>query len=551
MRRGILFIFTVLLVLSGYSQSNKSINRFNEDDANEHFKNKNFVMAIPIYRNELKKHPFDDKMRFKLAQCLLSTRINREEAITHLNELLKNNSKYHEAWFELGRAYFLTNRLGEAEDAFNEYLKLKPKGEDEVNVYKTYIANARKFMEQPSNVTFQNLGGQINSSDPDYYPFTTADESFLAFTSRRQDNVGGKKIEMDGYRNSDVYFSKIDLATGAWEEAKNAGRAINTSLDEQVVGINNDGTEIVVYMDHIDKYGDLYSSERKDKSADFGRCKLLDPIINANIEITGTFNQNNTVFFFARKEKIKKNTDLYVCRKLPTGKWSMPLRLPDNINTDKNEDFPYYVEEGSTLYFASEGHNSMGGYDLYKTTWNIDDNTCTDPENLGFPINSTDDDRSICVTPDNRVAYISAFRPGGFGELDIYRIRFNDNEQINRIVTGQVFFGDTVSKNQPKESVATIIASNKKSKEEYTFVPNHKTGRYVISLPVGEYDLLVSSSGYEKLTDYMLVSDFGNVEIEKAKNYVLKKTNNSEQAEIEKDKKEAQKNVQKKSSAKK
>jgi len=499
----------------------KSIAKSDEDDANEHFKHRNYLMAIPIYRKELKKFPDNDQMRFKLAQCLLNTRVNREEAVTQLEKLVKKNAEYHEAWYELGKAYHLTNRLDNAEKAYTKYLELKPKKEEEVRPFLQQIANARILMNNPANVTFQNLGPEINSDEPDYYPFVTADETFMAFTSRRKENIGGKKVEMDGYRSSDIYFSRIE--NGKWSKAANAGKLLNSGFDEQVVGLKKDASELIMYIDHIEKFGDLYVTAKKTADGDYQKYKPLDASINEKVETSGSFSDDGSVFFFTRREKVEGTNDLYMCKKLPTGKWGLPFKLPETINTKYNEDFPFLAEDCSTLYFSSEGHNSMGGYDLFKTYWNAEDNSFSKPENLGYPINSTDDDRSICVTPDNRVGYISAFRPGGYGDLDVYRLRFNDNEQISRIFVGKVFLGDSLPENQPKEVVISIIATNKKTNDEYTFVPHSKNGKYVISLPAGTYSILITSNGYKNYREELIISDFGKIELEKNRNYILTK----------------------------
>lgn len=489
------------------------------DDAEEHFSHKNYVMAIPIYKNELKKDPLNIKIKYRLGICLINTKINRQEAVKFLEEYTKEPKADEEAWIALGRAYHLTNKIESAIKAFNKFAELKPKRADEVANYLRQCKNAQELIASPVNVTFMNLGKDINSEDPDYYPFVNANETFLAFTSRRKENMGGKKLEIDGYRSSDVYYSKVE--SSSWTKAVNAGKLINTPLDEQVVGLKSDGLEMYVYLDHIDKFGDLYITERKDVNVDFPKYKITDPIINEKVETSGCLSDDGQLMIFARRDKVDSKSDLFMCRKLPTGKWSLAQKLPDVINTEFNEDFPYLSSDGVTLYFASEGYNSMGGFDLFKTTWNPETNEYTKPVNLGYPINSTDDDRNICVTPDNRVGYVSAFRPGGFGDLDIYRIRFNDREQISKFITGKVFLGDSTI--QRTEFVISIIATNKANKQEYTFVPNTKTGKYVISLPPGNYDIQAFSDGYITLKETLIVSDIGRVEMIKSKNILLQK----------------------------
>jgi len=325
---------------------------------------------------------------------------------------------------------------------------------------------------------------------------------------------------MDGYHSSDVYYSKVENAN--WTKAVNAGKTINGALDEQVVGLRPDGLELYLYLDHIDKFGDLYVSQRKDATAEFPRPKLCDPLINAKVETSGCLNEDGSIMVFARRDNINSNSDLYVCKKLPNGKWGPAQKLPPNINTPYNEDFPYLSNDCATLYFASEGHNSMGGFDLFRTEWNLEENTFSDPQNLGYPINSTDDDRNICVTPDDRVAYISAFRPGGFGDLDLYRIKFNENDQISKIFVGQIYLGDTVAKKQPKNYTVSMIVTNAQNKIEYNFTPHSKTGKFVMSLPAGFYKLSIVSQGYIDYKEEIIISDFGKIDIEKNRNFTLK-----------------------------
>lgn len=516
------FLFLFFLSWFTFSQPT-NLAKTSLEDANEHFSHKNYLMAIPIYKNELKKDWDNVKIKYRLGVCFLNTKINRQESVKYLEEYTKDPKCEEEAWIELGRAYHVTNKIDKAIDCFNKFATLKPKRADEVAHYLEQCTNAKVLMSMPSNVTFQNLGKEINSDEPDYYPFVSAEENFLAFTSRRKDGIGGKKVEMDGYHPSDVYYSKLE--NGKWTKAVNAGRFINTALDEQVVGLKPDGTEMYVYLDHIDKFGDLYISQRKDLNVDFPKPKICEPVINEKIETSGCLSSDGQLMIFARRDKVDDKSDLYMCRRLPNGKWSLAQRLPDLINTKYNEDFPYLGADGVTLYFASEGHNSMGGFDLFKTVWNPETNEYTKPENLGYPINSTDDDRNICITPDNRVGYVSAFRPGGFGDMDIYRIKFNENALISRIILGKIFLNDSTA-TQPKPFEITIIAKNLANKEELLYAPHSKTGKYVMNLTAGKYEITITSDGFAELKDEITIPDIGKLEMEKNRNYVLKKLNN-------------------------
>lgn len=513
----------ILFLLIGSSLFSQTKNPGSIEDAEDHIKHGNYLFAIPIFKSELKKDPGSSKIKYQLGLCYLNTRIDRLEAITYLEDASKDPKIDEEVWLNLGKAYHINNKLEEAITAFEKYGTLKPKNQVESERLIEQCENAIKFMKKPTNVSFQNLGKEINSSEPDYYPFIDKDEMFLVFTSRRKENMGGKKIEIDGYRSSDIYQSNLD-GNGNWTAAKGVGRNLNTNLDEQVTGLRSDGMEMYVYLDHIDKFGDIYISNRKDATSEFAKARICDPAINGKIETSGCVSEDGSVMIFARREKISESSDLYMSRKLPSGKWGLPQKLPETVNSPYNEDVPYLSYDGETLYFASDGHNTMGGYDLFKTHWDQKTNKFSEPVNLGFPINSTDDERSICVTQDNRLAYVSAFRPNGFGDLDIYRIKFEDTEPISVIYTGQFFMGDTIPANQPKDYNITITVTNTVTNYEYSFVPHSKTGRYVMALPSGEYKMVTHAKGFVRYKENLTVSDMGKINLERQKNIVLKKS---------------------------
>ena len=517
--KGLAILFFLLLTPVLFSQTS-AIKKPEIEDADEHFKHGNYLMAIPIYKAELKKEPKSTKIKYRLGLCYLHTRLSRQEALTYLEDAAKDPKVEEEIWINLGRAYHLNNRIEDAIATFEKYKKLKPKETTEVDRYLSQCKNALAFMAKPTDVTFQNLGKSINSDEPDYYPFINKDETFLVFTSRRKENFNGKKVEMDGYRSSDIYQSNLE--NGTWSAARNVGRGVNGNLDEQVVGLRSDGMEMYVYLDHIDQFGDIYVASRRDATADFTKPKICDPVINEKIETSGCLSEDGSILFFARREKMSDNSDLYTCKKLPNGKWAMPQKLPEIVNSKYSEDLPYLSYDGNTLYFASDGHNTMGGYDLFKTTWDQKTNTYSKPVNLGYPINSTDDDKSICVTQDNRLAYVSSFRPNGFGDLDIYRIKFNNTEPVSMIYTGKIFMGDTIASHQPTNYALSIIVTDE-SNYEYTFIPNSQTGRFVMSLPAGKYKATIQAEGFSDYTEDLIISDMGMVSEEKNKNFVLKK----------------------------
>jgi tetratricopeptide (TPR) repeat protein len=240
-----------------FAQSSKS---GTIEDADEHYGHHNYLMALPVYKNLLKTDKNNATIQYKIAECYLNTNINKAEAIKYLEFCTKEPKVEPIVWLRLGHAYRLTNKIDDAIKAFEKYKELEPKKKKAAEREIEICNNAKALMLNPVNVSFTNLGKDINSEFADYYPWITSDESFLAFTTRRKGQTASR-VEVDGYYASDVYTSRLDA--GKWIKAENPGNKINSSLDEQVVGLKADGSEMLIYIDHIDKFGDIYSTVKK------------------------------------------------------------------------------------------------------------------------------------------------------------------------------------------------------------------------------------------------------------------------------------------------
>lgn len=511
-----LVFICVLSYSFAYSQKAKVV--YDIDDANEHYNHKNYLMALPIYKELLNQDNTNTTIHYKIAECYLNTHINKAEAIKYLEFCVKDPKVKSAVWLRLGEAYRLANKIDEAIKAFETYKQLEPKKKKETDREIEICKNAKTLIQNPVNVVFTNLGKEINSEFADYYPWISQDESFMVFTSRRK-SVMSNRVEVDGYYGSDIYKSRVQK--GNWLKAENMGPNFNTNLDEQVVGLRADGSEMLIYIDHIDKYGDIYTSSKKKEG--YAKYLSFPENINKKIEHSACISADGKTMFFVRSDKKDEQTDIYVCKSLPNKEWSEPQKLGPEVNTAYDEDFPYLSIDGKTLYFASKGHNTMGGFDLFKSSWNAKQNTFSKAVNLGYPLNTTDDDRSICLTSDNRAAYISAIRPGGQGDLDIYRVKFMDLKQKMTLYYGKVILDDSL--NRPKKINVSILATSTTNTEKFTFVPNSKTGKFVMALPAGTYLITISSPGFTDLNDKISVSDLGLQLGEENKEYRLTRDN--------------------------
>ena len=520
-----LFILLFFLINNhGFTQSSRSIAKsIDPGEADEHFSHRNYLMAMPLYKELIRQEKDNYEYCYKLGICYLRTHLNKAEATQYFEKAVKAPKPHPDAWLDLGRSYHIQHKFDKAIDCYKKFLELpgaKEKDKALAELYMTQCENGKQIIKDPIKVTFTNLGPQINSITSDYFPFVTADEQLLFFTSRRK---GGHatQVESDGYYSSDCFMASV--ADGKWDKAKNLGSSVNTNLDEEIVGLRPDASELIIYIDHIDVAEDLYRSVKKNNN--YGKLEKLSENVNDEKEYSGTiFNtEEGPILFFVRKDKSGfGETDIYTAKQLPNGKWGKPVNLGSNINTKYHEDFPFLSSDGKTLFFSSEGHTSIGGFDLFKSTWDETSQTWSKPENLGYPLNTADDEEQICMLPDNHAGYISTFRPEGLGDLDIYRVVFDDQEKKQRLFTGFLSSSDTTQ----KILNANVSVLNNKTNEEFVFKPNPKTGHYILSLAPGEYKINIKCEGHEPLNEDLIIYDLSINRPEIEKNYTLQKSKN-------------------------
>ncbi|MGZ3902378.1 MAG: tetratricopeptide repeat protein [Bacteroidia bacterium] len=473
--------------------------------------------AVPVYRKLIQKHPENEEYKYQLGKCLLKTHGNRQETIKLLETTIEKRKPDAEAFYCMGQAYQHDLQFDKAMEFYTKAKAISSKSQlAKVERQIETCLHAKELIRFPVNVTFYNLGAPVNSEYADYYPLIPDDESFLIFTSRRPGSAAAR-AEMDGYFPSDIYSATPK--DGKWTEAKSLGNHINTHFDEEAVGLSPDGKKLTVYVDHIDSSGNLYLTEPNKTNTGFKKIERLDHKINEGFESTGSTNNAGDVFAFSSDRKGGMGEkDIYIIRKLPNGKWGEPQDLGDHINTKYSEDFPHLSKDGKTIYFASEGHSSMGGYDLFKCEWNEETQLWSAPQNLGYPINDTYDNENISFVGDGAYAYVSTIKDGGLGDRDIYKIKFNEIDTRYCIITGYV----TTSDSSEASIKISILASKPEMKETLKFVPVQKTGKYVMALTPGDYTLSIKADGYEEVVTKFVIYDLP-FQPERAKDFSLKR----------------------------
>jgi hypothetical protein len=236
------------------------------------------------------------------------------------------------------------------------------------------------------------------------------------------------------------------------------------------------------------------------------------------LELEGCYTTDkNTLYFTAVRKNGLGESDIYVSHKLPNGNWGVPQNLGPNVNTQYKEGFPVVSEDGQTLYFASQGHTSMGGFDIFRSTWDESRKEWSKAVNIGYPVNTPDDDMMYSLAGKGRDGYLSAWRKEGYGDLDIYHVTFLDVEQDLTALVGNVRSSDSTLKTLQ----ASISIYDSKNQEIETKDVNKKNGRYIFIVEPGKYRVEINCKGHKPLKEEISVLDKSDFNVELEKNFTL------------------------------
>jgi hypothetical protein len=365
-------------------------------------------------------------------------------AIDYLKKAYKLNPKVsNDIHYLLGRAYHFALNFDTAIMEYSTFLsELPPKelkaGSPVVNWLIQQCKNGKEIVKTPVRVIINNLGEKINSEFDDYNPVISLSDSTMYFTSRRPWGNRPKISGTDLKYFEDIYISaKMD---GEWQEAVNLGKPVNTVHHEAAVGLSAGGDKLYVYCGYINR-GDILVSLWKKNRWSMPRSFLSK--INSGFQETSFCISPDTskIYLVSNEEKNGIGMkDIWCMTRDLKNRWSKPKNLGNIINSPYDEEAVSLSPDGRTLYFSSKGHNSMGGYDVFKSTF-LDNGNWSMPENIGYPINTPDDELFYHVDPNQaRFAYYTAYRSGGKGGYDIYKIMYLGKEKEALISTDQQLY---------------------------------------------------------------------------------------------------------------
>ncbi len=488
------FVVTVTITNCISQQPTRNSQKRKFNDAKHFVLFSNFYAALPILLNLQRADTANANLNYLVGLCYLNSTSEKEKAIPYFKAASNNlSSNYKEIKYKerkapyktmlnIGKAYHYVYQFEKAENYFTKYKELVSAHPKEIELADRYIEmckNGEKLLKDSVEISIENLGTNINSEFDEHTPCLTADEKTLIFTSRRRGSTGGK-LNDDGKYFEDIYIS--NKIGNQWTIPKSISSNINTEGHEATVCISADGQELFIYKDD-DGDGNIYVSYFEKNEWTIPK-KLGSNINTPNNETSATISSDGTTLIFSSdRGNGKGGKDLYIVKRLPGGEWGLAQNMGDIINTEYDEEGPFLHPDGSTLYFSSKGHNSMGGYDLFYSELQPD-STWGKPVNMGYPINTTSDDVYYVLSADGKRAYFSSIRNDGFGGRDLYVMNLLSlPERSSAVIKGTI-------KMEGITEIPKDIIINVKEKETGklvgTYKPNKETGNYVIILRQGK-----------------------------------------------------------------
>jgi outer membrane protein OmpA-like peptidoglycan-associated protein len=484
-----------LLSITSLAQSYKKLVKTGDNFYEEGY----YQEAINSYLEAKKDEPNDLNLDLKIGLAYLKGSF-KDRALPYLKKVHASGETNAGMKYHLGLAYQYNHRFEEA----LEFFKIYREEAENTFLVDQHIKQCNigiEYFNNPKEVKASNLR-TINSQYQDYAPLITADGNTLVFTSRRKGSTGGK-LAYDNNYYEDIYVSKRE--NNEWTKPASISNRINTEFHECAAAISPDGTKLFIYSDEGE--GDFYYSTFD--GTHWSAPQAVSGVNSAARELSISVNaEGNKVYFSSNREGGYGGFDIYVSVRNRFGEYGKPLNLGPKINTSGDEDAPFIDPDGDILYFSSTGHLGMGGYDIFRSK--LYNEKWTTPINLGYPINTAQDDNYFVIAGDNVYGYYATAREEGLGGNDIYAILMDkkdfqeaaDAPPAMTLATPDAnttyFVGKVVDglTNAPLEA-EVMLSDNQKNIVITRVYSDPTTGEFKIPIPAGEnFGLTVESEDY-------------------------------------------------------
>lgn len=503
MKKAIFILTGLFLITVGqlYAQQQALDNARETELADKYFEIKEYDEALRRYLDVYDNSGATPTTLYRIGACYIELKKERYLALPYLLDAEKRANEItqpHDLFYYLGIAYHMNYEFDEAIKYLNVYKNSTEGKNIDFDIDKAIAKsiNAKNMFFDSTRATVTNLGQPINTEHAEYSPVISTDEAVLIFTSRRPGNEGGLLDENEipskyGTYHEDIYISKID-SFAEWSKPQQISSNINTTAHEASVGLSPDGSELFIYRSGKDEPGNIYSSYLEGME-----WTIPEPVkknINSNfkegrVSVTA---DGTEIYFSSDRPGGYGKSDIYKVKLIGDNYWSKPINLGPAINTPNDEEAPFIHPDGKTLYFSSNGHLSMGGVDIFKAL--LDNDEWGNVENLGYPINTVDDDKNFVLSANGQRGYYASNRFGGYGKEDIYQIDMPESNIKLTMVKGIILGGDSL---KPVQAKIRVIDKAVGKTVKYVYDPNPKTGKYLMIFPPGRnYTMIIDAEGY-------------------------------------------------------
>ncbi|MCG8579840.1 MAG: hypothetical protein MI866_07990 [Bacteroidales bacterium] len=493
-----LFLFISQLTLA---QTDSKVDNKKFNEAIKLADDKAFGEAIKLFSDILEENPDNVPALYNIGNCYLNTSDGPDTAIVYFEKaygLLEDDEKIGDIGVDIqlsiGKSQQFLLQHEKAITTYENLIEILPAEDDllrqeamrEIEV----CENAIELMESPVQLKVKNLGPNINSKYDDHSPMISADQSVLFLTSRRASSYS--ELLFDGQYAERIYSSKKE--ENEWTKAKSLQELFRKQGHEAGVSLSAEATELIIYRNDVDG-ANLYSSMYD--GSNWGEPVKIESPINSKYEETHMTSSadKQTVYFTSNRPDGMGGLDIYRVRRLPNGEWGKAENMKA-FNTQYDEETPILHPNGKVMYFSSEGHNSMGQFDIFYCVMD-DDGNWGPVHNIGYPINTPDDDFFFVPTTTPNIAYYASSRyDDNYGGSDIYLIEYEEPE-INRLA---VFKGCINSSDEaPIENVEIRVTRQDNPEVIGNYKPHPGTGKYILILETDEkYNITYSGVGFEE-----------------------------------------------------
>ncbi|MDD3877199.1 MAG: tetratricopeptide repeat protein [Bacteroidales bacterium] len=493
------------------------------------FRDGDYNDALRRYSELNQRNPDDAFYNYMLGNCYLALTRYDESIVYFENAVRLDPNVKRDLPLQAGLAYYKKGELDKALRSFNIYLTtLTPRQlqRDELIMdYINSILNAKDLKANPVNVRISKLSSNVNSDFYDASPIVSPDGKTMYFISSRIVE-GFESLEVtDDPSNERIYVSHWDEETNTWGMATRLQNDINNQGHIEGISLSHDGQTIFIFRNIPDdtKSGEIYFSTRNTDDTWTNAIGIGKPINSSFYESSAAMSPDgNSIYFVSERNGSYGNADIYRSTRLSQNTWGTPENLSAVINSPYEESNIYVHPNGQILYFTSNGHRNMGGFDVFMSK--LENGVWTQPVNMGYPINTEFDEKHFSLSADGNTAYISSNREGVFNIYEIDLTNYTTRRTVDYVIQYN-------SEDRPQPKYAS--GDNGELPEIDIHIINNENNEQIAmfnTLRKGEFAIKLRSDGDYKVVfiNKDLRSTVANISTAESGEFIVKIADNDE-----------------------